>query len=83
MSTLSYNRAAHQRIDHNIPCGKRPSNNHPSRPSSAYLDASDYIALNRAVDLMRKAQLASTHDTALVNLTAAFALIRDTARKYK
>jgi len=77
MSTLSYNRAAHQRIDHNIPCGKRPSNNHPSRPSSAYLDASDYIALNRAVDLIRKAQLASTNASTMVNLTAAYSLLRD------
>jgi len=76
MSTLSYNRAAHQRIDHNIPCGKRP-NLHPSRSSSAYVSTSDYQALNRAVDLIRKAQLASTNASTMVNLTAAYSLLRD------
>lgn len=83
MSQISYNRASHQHINPNLRCGKASKPVHPARPSSAYLDSVDYNNLNHAIDLIRKAQMASSHASCVVNLSASFAVIREIVKSIR
>lgn len=82
MATISFNRASHQHIRQDIPCGKAKSA-HPNRPSAAYLTPVEHSALNRAVDLLRQAQNASSHASCMIALTSALSLVRKTATDNK